>query len=119
MSDRAVYAAIWQKQVAFADDDQDDDEDDDDYDDDDDDDDDYDDGALDSVSSLTYNSPRVNMALHSEEEQMQILHPLVFHFPDLHTIYHIADSKCNNNLRAAVIDMIYAIRCYEIIISHS
>jgi hypothetical protein len=34
MSDRAVYAAIWQEQVAFDDDDQDDDEDDDDYDDD-------------------------------------------------------------------------------------
>jgi hypothetical protein len=41
MSDRAVYAAIWQEQIAFDDDDQDDDEDDDDddndYDDDDDD----------------------------------------------------------------------------------
>jgi hypothetical protein len=51
-----------------------------------------DDGALDSVSSLTYSSPQVNMALHSEEEQMQILHPLVFHFPDLHTIYQTARS---------------------------
>jgi hypothetical protein len=30
MSDRAVYAAIWQEQVAFDDDDQDDNEDDDD-----------------------------------------------------------------------------------------
>ena len=51
-SDRAVYAAIWQEQVAFDDDDQDDDEDDDDDDDDYDDDvdnnDDDDDGALDS-----------------------------------------------------------------------
>jgi hypothetical protein len=36
MSDRAVYAAIWQEQIAFDDDDQDYDEDDDDYDDDDD-----------------------------------------------------------------------------------
>jgi hypothetical protein len=32
------------------------------------------------------------MALHSEEEQMQIWHSLVFHFPDLDTNYHIADS---------------------------
>jgi hypothetical protein len=23
----------------------------------------------------------------------------VFHFPDLHTSYHIADLKCNNNWR--------------------
>ena len=103
ISDRAVYAAIWQEHVAFDDDDQDDDEDDDDDDDDnnddDDDDDDDDDGALDSVSSLTYSSPQVNMALHSEEEQMQMLHPLVFLFPDLHINYHIADSKCNNNWR--------------------
>jgi hypothetical protein len=50
MSDRAVYAGIWQEQVAFDDDDQEDDEDDDDDD---------DDGALDSVSSLTYSSPQV------------------------------------------------------------
>ena len=89
MNDRAVYAAIWQEQVAFDDDDQEDDEDDDDhdddYDDDDDDDDNDDDGALDSVSSLTYNSPRVSMALRSEEKQMQIVHPLVFHFPNLDT----------------------------------
>jgi hypothetical protein len=99
ISDRAVYAAIWQEQVAFDDDDQDDDEDDDDDDEDYDDDDDDDEGALDSVSSLTYISLQVNMALHSEEEQMQIWHSLVFHFLDLHTNYHIADSKCNNNLR--------------------
>jgi hypothetical protein len=75
-----VYFAFFLKFVGY--DDEDDDDDDDDYDNDDGDDDDDDDGALDSVSSLTYSSPRVNMALHLEEEQMQILHPLVFHFPD-------------------------------------
>jgi hypothetical protein len=57
------------------------------------DDDDDDEGTLDSVSSPTYISLQVNMALHSEEEEMQIWHSLVFHFPDLDTNYHIADSK--------------------------
>jgi hypothetical protein len=53
ISDRAVYAAIWQEQVAFDDDDQDDDEDDDD----DDDDYDHDDGDAYWINHIYYSVP--------------------------------------------------------------